>query len=116
MLKADRVEYILGRLQELYPETPVPLDHRDPYTLLVAVLLSAQGTDERANQVTPELFALACGGSILLIIFLMWFTISRSSTKRSKLLAQEKAAAFAPLSNTPEEKPMSEQPSPLPVD
>jgi endonuclease III len=59
VLKAERVEYILKRLQELYPETPVPLDHRDPYTLLVAVLLSAQCTDERVNQITPELFALA---------------------------------------------------------
>ena len=59
MLKAERVAYILQRLQELYPETPVPLDHKDPYTLLVAVLLSAQCTDERVNQVTPELFALA---------------------------------------------------------
>ena len=59
MLKAERVQYILQRLQALYPETPVPLDHRDPYTLLVAVLLSAQCTDERVNQVTPELFALA---------------------------------------------------------
>lgn len=59
MLKSERVAYILNRLQELYPETPVPLDHRDPYTLLVAVLLSAQCTDERVNQITPELFALA---------------------------------------------------------
>ena len=59
MLKAERVEYIRERLQALYPEPPVPLSHRDPYTLLVAVLLSAQCTDERVNQVTPELFALA---------------------------------------------------------
>ena len=59
MLKAERVEFILRRLQELYPQTPVPLDHTDPYTLLVAVLLSAQCTDERVNQVTPALFALA---------------------------------------------------------
>jgi endonuclease-3 len=59
MLKADRVEYILGKLQELYPETPVPLDHKDPYTLLVAVLLSAQCTDERVNTVTPALFEMA---------------------------------------------------------
>jgi endonuclease-3 len=57
--KAERAAYILQRLQELYPETPVPLDHRDPFTLLVAVLLSAQCTDERVNQVTPALFALA---------------------------------------------------------
>jgi len=59
MLKAERVAYILDKLQELYPETPVPLDHSNPYTLLVAVLLSAQCTDERVNTVTPELFALA---------------------------------------------------------
>lgn len=59
MLKAERVAYILQRLQELYPETPVPLDHSDPFTLLVAVLLSAQCTDERVNQVTPALFELA---------------------------------------------------------
>ncbi len=59
MLKADRVEYIQRRLQELYPETPVPLDHSDPFTLLIAVLLSAQCTDERVNQVTPDLFQLA---------------------------------------------------------
>ena len=59
MLKQQRVAYILQRLQELYPETPVPLDHTDPFTLLVAVLLSAQCTDERVNQVTPALFQLA---------------------------------------------------------
>ncbi|MEM8560854.1 MAG: endonuclease III [Pseudomonadota bacterium] len=59
MLKAERVQYILLRLQELYPEPPVPLDHKDPYTLLIAVLLSAQCTDERVNKVTPALFALA---------------------------------------------------------
>jgi len=59
MLKAERVEYILQRLQALYPETPVPLDHTDPYTLLIAVLLSAQCTDERVNQVTPALFEAA---------------------------------------------------------
>ena len=59
MLKAERVSYILQRLQELYPETPVPLDHCDPFTLLVAVLLSAQCTDERVNTVTPALFAMA---------------------------------------------------------
>ncbi len=59
MLKAERVAYILERLQELYPETPVPLDHNDPFTLLIAVLLSAQCTDKRVNQVTPALFTLA---------------------------------------------------------
>jgi len=59
MLKAERIHYILHRLQQLYPKTPVPLDHSDPFTLLVAVLLSAQCTDERVNTVTPALFALA---------------------------------------------------------
>lgn len=59
MLKAQRVDYILQRLQALYPETPVPLDHSDPYTLLIAVLLSAQCTDARVNTVTPALFSLA---------------------------------------------------------
>lgn len=59
MKKAERVAFILQRLQELYPEPPVPLDHSDPFTLLVAVLLSAQCTDERVNQVTPALFARA---------------------------------------------------------
>ena len=50
---------MLKRLEELYPETPVPLDHKDPFTLLIAVLLSAQCTDARVNLVTPGLFALA---------------------------------------------------------
>ena len=59
MLKKQRALHLLRRLGELYPETPIPLDHQDPYTLLIAVLLSAQCTDIRVNQVTPALFALA---------------------------------------------------------
>lgn len=59
MTKAERAEFIARRLEDLYPETPIPLDHSDPFTLLVAVLLSAQCTDVRVNQVTPALFALA---------------------------------------------------------
>jgi len=59
LLKAERIEFIDRRLDELYPDPPVPLDHQDPFTLLVAVLLSAQCTDERVNQVTPSLFELA---------------------------------------------------------
>ena len=59
MTKKERAEYILKRLNELYPETAIPLDHKDPYTLLVAVLLSAQCTDARVNQITPKLFARA---------------------------------------------------------
>lgn len=59
MKKSERAEYILNRLEELYPAVEPPLEHNDPYTLLVAVLLSAQCTDVRVNQVTPELFRLA---------------------------------------------------------
>ena len=59
MIKKDRVTFIMKMLEDLYPETPVPLDHKDPYTLLVAVLLSAQCTDKRVNLVTPALFELA---------------------------------------------------------
>ncbi len=59
MTKAERSAYVAAKLEELYPETPIPLDHRDPYTLLIAVLLSAQCTDERVNKITPPLFALA---------------------------------------------------------
>ena len=59
MLKKQRAQLVLDRLNELYPETPVPLNHNNHFELLVAVLLSAQCTDERVNQVTPALFLLA---------------------------------------------------------
>ena len=59
MTKSEVASAIQLILDELYPETPIPLDHMDPYTLLVAVLLSAQSTDKRVNQTTPTLFALA---------------------------------------------------------
>ncbi len=59
MKKHERAAYIAKRLTELYPQPPIPLKHRDPYTLLVAVLLSAQCTDERVNKVTPALWKLA---------------------------------------------------------
>ncbi|HAZ11996.1 MAG: endonuclease III [Bdellovibrionales bacterium GWA2_49_15] len=55
----DRAQYIEKRLAQLFPETPIPLHHEDPYTLLIAVVLSAQCTDERVNQVTEKLFARA---------------------------------------------------------
>jgi endonuclease-3 len=58
MLKKQRAQLVLERLNKLYPETPVPLNHSNHFELLVAVLLSAQCTDERVNQVTPALFAL----------------------------------------------------------
>ncbi|MCB0640678.1 MAG: endonuclease III [Phaeodactylibacter sp.] len=59
MSKREKAEAIAQILEELFPEVPVPLEHRDPYTLLVAVLLSAQCTDARVNQVTPDLWELA---------------------------------------------------------
>lgn len=59
MLKQERADFVRQRLAELYPETPIPLDHCNSFTLLVAVLLSAQCTDVRVNIVTPALFALA---------------------------------------------------------
>lgn len=59
MTKKEKATEIAAILENLYPETPIPLDHEDPYTLLVAVLLSAQCTDKRVNQVTPHLFAKA---------------------------------------------------------
>ena len=59
MKKAERALIVLKILDEHYPETPVPLDHQDNFTLLIAVLLSAQCTDERVNKVTPKLFELA---------------------------------------------------------
>ncbi len=59
MKKQQRADHLLHRLEEFYPKTPIPLDHTSPYTLLIAVLLSAQCTDVRVNQVTPALFKLA---------------------------------------------------------
>ncbi len=59
MIRKEKAVYIMDELEKLYPETPVPLDHTNPYTLLIAVLLSAQCTDERVNKITPALFAKA---------------------------------------------------------
>jgi endonuclease-3 len=59
MTKKEKAHYIMEELEKLYPETPIPLDHSDAYTLLIAVLLSAQCTDERVNKITPALFAKA---------------------------------------------------------
>lgn len=59
MTKKEKAAYVIAELERLYPETPVPLDHSDPYTLLIAVLLSAQCTDERVNKITPLLFERA---------------------------------------------------------
>ena len=59
MKRSEKVEYIIEELEKLYPKTPIPLDHKDSYTLLIAVLLSAQCTDKRVNKITPLLFKKA---------------------------------------------------------
>ena len=59
MTKKQRAETVMMELEKLYPEVPIPLDHTDPYTLLVAVALSAQTTDKKVNQITPKLFEVA---------------------------------------------------------
>lgn len=59
MTKKEKVNFVINTLHKLYPEIPIPLDHKDPYTLLIAVLLSAQSTDVRVNKITPLLFARA---------------------------------------------------------
>ena len=59
MTKAQKVEFVINTLNDIYPTIPVPLDHKDPYTLLIAVLMSAQSTDVRVNQITPLLFERA---------------------------------------------------------
>ena len=59
MTKKEKVQFVIASLEKLYPETPIPLVHKDPYTLLIAVLLSAQSTDVGVNKITPILFAKA---------------------------------------------------------
>jgi endonuclease-3 len=59
MTKQEKVDFVIDTLKELYPQIPIPLDHKDPYTLLIAVLMSAQSTDVRVNQITPLLFEIA---------------------------------------------------------
>lgn len=61
MTKKEKAQFVMDELEKLYPVTPIPLKHKDPYTLLVAVVLSAQCTDERVNTVTPSLFKMAKG-------------------------------------------------------
>ncbi len=84
MTKAEKVDFVIHKLEELYPEVPIPLDHKDPYTLLIAVLLSAQCTDERVNRVTPGLFAVA-----------------ENPHEMSKLSVEDIAALIRPCGLTP---------------
>ncbi len=68
MLKKERVQFVIDELEKLYPTPPIPLDHQDAFTLLIAVLLSAQTTDKKVNQVTPELFAKAANAKAMSLL------------------------------------------------
>ena len=95
MRPQQRANYLLRRLNELYQDPPIPLDHSNPYTLLIAVLLSAQCTDVRVNQVTPTLFALADNPHAMINVPVAEI----HAIIRSCGLAARKAAAIAALSN-----------------
>ena len=68
MLKKERVQFVVDELEKLYPVPPIPLDHQDAFTLLIAVLLSAQTTDKKVNEVTPELFAKAANAKAMSLL------------------------------------------------
>lgn len=68
MLKKERIQFVIDELEKLYPVPPIPLDHQDAFTLLIAVLLSAQTTDKKVNQVTPELFAKATNAKAMSLL------------------------------------------------
>ncbi len=93
--KKERIAFIIAELDRLYPETPIPLDHKDPYTLLIAVLMSAQSTDISVNKVTPALFkkaanakqmAMLTEGDILPIIK----TVGLAPSKAKNIIALSK--------------------------
>ncbi|MEB3255623.1 MAG: endonuclease III [Synechococcaceae cyanobacterium] len=95
MRQAERAALILRRLDELYPDTPVPLDHSDPFTLLVAVLLSAQCTDKKVNEVTPALFnagpdpaAMAALSEETILGHIRQLGLARTKAKHVKRLAE----------------------------
>jgi endonuclease-3 len=93
--KPERAALILKRLEELYPETPVPLDHSDPFTLLIAVLLSAQCTDKKVNEVTPALFAagpdpaaMAALSEATILAHIRQLGLARTKAKNVKRLSE----------------------------
>ena len=95
MRKQERAALILRRLEECYPETPIPLDHSDAFTLLVAVLLSAQCTDKKVNEVTPALFAagpdpaaMATMPETTILAHIRQLGLARTKARHVKLLAQ----------------------------
>ncbi len=95
MKKQERANLILRRLQEHYPEPPIPLDHSDPFTLLVAVLLSAQCTDKKVNEVTPALFAagpdpeaMAALSEAMILAHIRQLGLARTKAKNVRRLAE----------------------------
>ena len=108
VLKKERAALVLQRLNEHYPEPPVPLDHSDPFTLLIAVLLSAQCTDKKVNEVTPSLFAagpdpasMACLEEEEILGHIRQLGLARTKAKNVRRLAEiliEKHAGQVPQS------------------
>ena len=93
--KKERVSLIMQRLDQHYPETPIPLDHHDPFTLLIAVLLSAQCTDKKVNEVTPKLFAagpdpqsMASLEESEILTYIRQLGLAKTKAKNIKRLAQ----------------------------
>lgn len=101
MRRSERVEVILQRLHEQYPVTPIPLDHSDPFTLLIAVLLSAQCTDKKVNEVTPALFgagptpaAMAELEEAQILAFIRQLGLAKTKAKNVRRLAQILVTAY----------------------
>ena len=101
MRRSERVEVILQRLHKQYPETPVPLDHSDPFTLLIAVLLSAQCTDKKVNEVTPALFAagptpaaMAALEEEQILAFIRQLGLAKTKARNVRRLAQILVTAY----------------------
>ena len=109
MLKSERAKFIQQRLNELYPNPPIPLEHQSSFQLLVAVLLSAQCTDKRVNEVTPNLFAIASDAHAMLKVP----TEQIYKIIRPCGLAPKKSAAISELSRILVEKYDGEVPENL---
>lgn len=95
MLKKERIQFVIDELEKLYPVPPIPLDHQDAFTLLIAVLLSAQTTDKKVNEVTPELFAKAANAKAMSLLevdeikyYIRQIGLSNTKAKNIKRLAE----------------------------
>lgn len=95
MTKKERAQFVMEELEKLYPHPPIPLDHTDPFTLLIAVLLSAQTTDKKVNEVTPDLFARAANAKAMSLLevdeikfLIRQIGLSNTKAKNIKKLAE----------------------------